>query len=193
MSSYRQWTFLFILHACTCHGSIIVANLMGLWRCCPAWALSSGSHDTCHPRRCLPAFLIKPSSRTSPGSVVWVESAKTPGSKRALAHDHIYPLFWQHGGKKNGCLSSQTKLFYWVTTGLKSMVDVWWDRLTFPPRRMWYQTEVPPKSMWKSVKQPWTLMRQYLRSGERTENTMWILDKNKIKCSTSNWETLNSI
>lgn len=28
---------------------------------------------------------------------------------------------------------------------------------------MWYQTEVPPKSMWKSVKQPCTLMRQYLK------------------------------
>lgn len=78
---FVQTVFLRILHACTCHGSIIAANLMGLWRCCPAWALSSGSHDTCHPRRCLPAFLIKPSSRTSPGSVVWVESAKTPGSK----------------------------------------------------------------------------------------------------------------
>lgn len=37
---------------------------------------------------------------------------------------------------------------------------------TFAPRRMWYQTEVPPKSMWKSVKQPCTLMRQYLQKME---------------------------
>lgn len=41
-------------------------------------------------------------------------------------------------------------------------------QLTFPPRKTWYQTEVPPKSMWKSVKQPFTLIRQYLqhRGGE---------------------------
>lgn len=35
--------------------------------------------------------------------------------------------------------------------------------LTFPPRKTWYHTEVPPKSMWKSVKQPFTLIRQYLQ------------------------------
>lgn len=40
-------------------------------------------------------------------------------------------------------------------------------QLTFPPRKTWYQTEVPPKSMWKSVKQPFTLIRQYLQHRSR--------------------------
>lgn len=40
-------------------------------------------------------------------------------------------------------------------------------QLTFPPRKTWYHTEVPPKSMWKSVKQPFTLIRQYLQHRSR--------------------------
>lgn len=56
-------------------------NLMGWWTCCPVWALFAGSHDTCPPRRCRPAFLIKPSSRTCPGSGVSVESARKPAAQ----------------------------------------------------------------------------------------------------------------
>lgn len=37
------------------------------------------------------------------------------------------------------------------------------NSLTFPPRNTWYHTDVPPKSIWKSVKQPFTLIRQYLQ------------------------------
>lgn len=61
-----------------CHSLITGTNLMGLWRCCLAWVRSSDSHNTCPPRRCPLVFQIKPSSHTSPGLMVWVESARTP-------------------------------------------------------------------------------------------------------------------
>lgn len=40
---------------------------------------------------------------------------------------------------------------------------------TFPPRKTWYHTEVPPKSIWKSVKHPFTLIKQYLQAEWRTK------------------------
>lgn len=55
--------------------------------------------------------------------------------------------------------------------------------LTFPPRKTWYHTEVPPKSMWKSVKQPFTLIRQYLQ--HRSGGT-------GVQCSHRRWATLQS-
>ena len=77
------------------------------------------------------------------------------------------------GISQNTCRSHRSKLAHnQVYLNCNIMIDSKLSvtpRLTFPPRRMWYQTEVPPKSMWKSVKQPCTLMRQYLRDNKNTQ------------------------
>lgn len=46
-----------------------------------------------------------------------------------------------------------------------------YQTLTFLPLKTWYHTDVPPKSMWKSVKQPFTLIRQYLQRERKREST----------------------
>lgn len=85
-----------------------------------------------------------------------------------LTCTHIYFFSWQHNWKKifsshyikkgTSCTTLYLPYGSWLNLLFISTYE-----LTFPPRRMWYQTEVPPKSMWKSVKQPCTLIRQYLR------------------------------
>lgn len=49
-----------------------------------------------------------------------------------------------------------------VMFALKSIAN-YKRALAFFPLKTWYHTDVPPKSMWKSVKQPLTLIRQYLQ------------------------------
>ncbi len=155
---------------------------MGLWRCFPAWALSSDSHGTCLPRRCLPVFLIKPSSHTSPGSGVWVESARTPAGirgnrrlKTKCPQSHLL-LFWQYDPP-----SLRLKHFYWVTTGsqlLKSMALVW----LYTQTDLSSSQDVVPD--WSASKVNVEICEAALhthetvpeRSGGRTENTMWMLD-----------------
>lgn len=92
---------------------------------------------------------------------------------------------WAHlqgGGlaERGGEKGKVTEPLYAQTAGDVYRVEE--TQLTFPPRKTWYQTEVPPKSMWKSVKQPFTLIRQYLsteaeeREKKKQNKTIQCLD-----------------
>lgn len=98
-------------------------NLRGLWRCCLVWALFSGSHDTYPPERCLPVFLIKPSSHTSPDSGVSVESARKPAEwqRNSYVYNEIIFTFDMTAWPKRWLPLIVTKTFLWEKPIIKSV------------------------------------------------------------------------